>query len=66
MGQPGLVMAEKEVKEPKTVQKPEPQAVSAAELLALAADALDAQEGPRAPKHYRILAGEVRKLLERI
>jgi len=58
-------MTEKEEK-PKTVQKPEPQAVSAAELLALAADLLDKQDGPRAPKHYRILAGEVRKLLARI
>jgi len=39
---------------------------TAAELLALAALALEKQQGPRAPKHYRILAGQVRALLARI
>ena len=61
-----MTMDEKQVKEPKAVKEPEPVSLTAAEMLALAADLLDKQDGPRAPKHYRILAGEVRKLLARI
>lgn len=54
-------MDEKESKPTKAEKEP-----TAAELLALAALALEKQQGPRAPKHYRILAGQVRALMARI
>jgi hypothetical protein len=54
-------MDEKEIKPTKAEKEP-----AAAELLAAAAAALEKQQGPRAPKHYRILAEQVRALIARI
>ena len=57
-------MDEKESK-PTKVDRAEKEP-TAAELLAGAALALEKQQGPRAPKHYRILAEQVRALIARI
>ncbi len=40
--------------------------LTAEEYLALAAEALERRRAPHAPKHYRLLAEEVRKLAARI
>lgn len=45
---------------------PKAKTPTAVELLSAAADLLDKQQGPRAGKHYRQLAEQVRQLAARI